>query len=96
MTVEIIFHDQSPQKYGIELATPGSAVRHASVARHFTDCATRPGKSQEVSPFPSGDHKAAMNRHESMRNTRHENTNDPQKKYRLRTVSKNILLEGLN
>ena len=28
---------------GIELATPGSAVRHASVARHVTDCATRPG-----------------------------------------------------
>ena len=27
---------------GIELATPGSAVRHASVARHVTDCATRP------------------------------------------------------
>ena len=27
----------------IELATPGSAVRHASVARHITDCATRPG-----------------------------------------------------
>ena len=26
------------------LATPGSAVRHASVARHVTDCATRPGK----------------------------------------------------
>ena len=25
------------------LATPGSAVRHASVARHVTDCATRPG-----------------------------------------------------
>ena len=25
-----------------------------------------------------------------------KNTNDPQKKYRLRTVSKNILLEGLN
>ena len=23
--------------------TPGSAVRHASVARHVTDCATRPG-----------------------------------------------------
>ena len=31
-------------------------------------------KSQEVSPFPSGDHKAAMNtyRRESMTNTRHE------------------------
>ena len=27
----------------IKLATPGSAVRHASVARHATDCATRPG-----------------------------------------------------
>ena len=29
-------------------------------------------KSQEVSPFPSGDHKAAMNRSESMTNTRHK------------------------
>ena len=28
---------------GIELATPGSAVRLASVARHLTDWATRPG-----------------------------------------------------
>ena len=37
-----------------------------------------------------------MNRRESMRNTRHKITNDPQKKYRLGTVSKNILLEGLN
>ena len=27
----------------IELATPESAVRHASVARLVTDCATRPG-----------------------------------------------------
>ena len=26
-------------------------------------------KSQEVSPFPSGDHKAAINRRESMANT---------------------------
>ena len=29
---------------GIDLATPGSAVRLASVARHVTDCTTRPGK----------------------------------------------------
>ena len=29
---------------GIELATPGSAVRLASVARHVTDCATQPGQ----------------------------------------------------
>ena len=53
-------------------------------------------KSQEVSHFPAGEHKAAMNRRESMTNIRHKNTNDPKKKYRLRTVSKNILLEGLN
>ena len=29
-------------------------------------------KSQEVSPFPAGDHNAAMNRRQSMRNTRHK------------------------
>ena len=29
-------------------------------------------KSQEVSPFPVGDHKAAMDRSESMRNARHK------------------------
>ena len=28
--------------------------------------------SQEVSSFPEGDHKAAMNRRESMKNTRHK------------------------
>ena len=28
-------------------------------------------KSKEVSPFPSGDNTAAMNRRESMTNTRH-------------------------
>ena len=27
---------------GIKLATPGSAIRLASVARHVMDCATRP------------------------------------------------------
>ena len=34
-------------------------------------------ESQEVSPFPASDHKAAPNRREYMTN----NTNDPQKKY---------------
>ena len=29
-------------------------------------------ESQEVSPFPAGDHKAAMNGRESMTNTRHK------------------------
>ena len=54
--------------------------------------------SQEVSPFPAGDHKAQLNRR-TQRHNKHKtekNINDPQKKYRLGTVSKNILLEGLN
>ena len=45
-------------------------------------------KSQEVSPFPVGDHKAAVNRRKSMRNTRYKKPYDPQKKYRLGKVSK--------
>ena len=32
----------------IKLATPGSAVRHASVARHVTDCAMQPGQPVDV------------------------------------------------
>ena len=46
MTVEIISRSISTKVWGragIELATPGSAVRHTSVARHVTDCAMRPG-----------------------------------------------------
>ena len=46
MTVEIISWSISTKVWdraGIELATPGSAVRHASVARHVTDCAMQPG-----------------------------------------------------
>ena len=46
MTVEIISWSISMRVWdwaGIVLATPGSAVRLASVARHVTDCATRPG-----------------------------------------------------
>ena len=41
MTVEIISQSISTKVWdraGIELATPGSAVRHTSVARHITDC----------------------------------------------------------
>ena len=52
--------------------------------------------SQEVSSFTTGDHKAAMNRQKKHDTQNRNNTNDPQKKYRLRTVSKNSLLEGLN
>ena len=45
-------------------------------------------KNQEVRPFQAVDHKAAMNRGINMRNTRHKNKNDPQKKYRLGAISK--------
>ena len=51
MTAEIISRSISTKVWyraGIELATPGSAVRHASVARHVTDCATLPGLSDRV------------------------------------------------
>ena len=46
-------------------------------------------ESQEVSPFPSGDHKAQINRRaQRQNNTRQKNIKDPQKKYRLGMVSK--------
>ena len=47
-------------------------------------------ESQEVSPFPAGDHKAHINRRaQNITNTRQDkNIKDPQKKYRLGTVSK--------
>ena len=47
-------------------------------------------ESQEVSPFPAGDHKAHINRR-AQRQSKHKtekNIKDPQKKYRLGTVSK--------
>ena len=53
-------------------------------------------KSQGVNSFQKGDPKAAINRRKSVTNTRLKQGNDPRKKYRLGTVSKNTLLEGLN
>ena len=51
-------------------------------------------ESQEVSPFPGGDYKAARNRHDSVTlNT--NNKKDPHKKHRLGTVSEKIA-GGLN
>ena len=49
MTVEIttIVWDRN----GIELTTPDSAVRHASVARHVTDCATRHGANYVIQTY---------------------------------------------
>ena len=47
-------------------------------------------------PFPAGNHKVSISRRERKHNKhKTENMNDPQKKYRLGTVSKNILQEGL-
>ena len=54
-------------------------------------------ESQEVSRCPAGDHKVSINRRTWKNNKKDRNNiNDPQKKHRLGTVSKNILLEGLN
>ena len=41
-------------------------------------------ESQEVSPFPGGDHKAARSRQDSMTDKNEKNNkNDPQKKHHL-------------
>ena len=48
-------------------------------------------ESQEVSPFSAGDHKAHIDRRaqrHSKHKTEKKNIKDPQKKYRLGTVSK--------
>ena len=45
-------------------------------------------ESQEVGPFPAGDHKAQIKRCAQRHKKRTENINDPQKEYRLGTVSK--------
>ena len=45
-------------------------------------------ESQEVSPFPAGDHKAHINRRAQKHSKTEQNIKDLQKKYRLGTVSK--------
>ena len=46
-------------------------------------------ESQEVSPFPAGDHKAHINRRAQRQQIQdRKNIKDPQKKYCLGTVSK--------
>ena len=48
-------------------ATPDPGYHMGKVTKSQLDIIN---KSEEVSPFPAGDHKAAMNRRESMTNTR--------------------------
>ena len=50
-------------------------------------------KSQEVSPFQAGDHKASINRRAQKHN---KNKTEITTKHNLGTVRINILLEGLN
>ena len=53
-------------------------------------------ESQEVGPFPAGDHKAHINRRIQM-HSKHKtkkNIKDPQKKYRHGTVSKIFYLKA--
>ena len=47
-------------------------------------------ESQEVSAFPTGDHKAARNRHDSMAKTNMNISKYIQKKHGIGTVSKKI------
>ena len=54
-------------------------------------------ESQEVSPFPAGDHKAEMNRQECMKNTKHKWQKKSTKEARhWNSQLKRFLLEGLN
>ena len=55
-------------------------------------------QSQEVSPFPSADHKTSINRRPRKQNKKldRNNINDPQMKHRIGTASNYILQEGLN
>ena len=83
------------QRSGIDKSSttpdPGYQWESENLQLHTTN------ESQEVSPFPAGDQKAHINR-PAQRHNKHKaekKHNDPQKKYRLRTVSKNIPLEGL-
>ena len=52
MTIDIISWSISTKVWDrarIKLVTPGSAVRHVSVARHVTDCATQPAELGSIS-----------------------------------------------
>ena len=62
MTVEIISQSISTKVWdqaGIKLATPGSAVKLTSVARHVTDCAMRPGSDCKTEFYPVQDKDAS-------------------------------------
>ena len=49
-------------------------------------------ENQEASPFPAGDHKAAMNRQESMTNTKHIHERSTALEWSVKNI---FVLEGL-
>ena len=53
-------------------------------------------ESKEFSPFPASDHKASINKCTQKHSKNGNGVNHRQKKHCHGTVSKNILLEGLN
>ena len=52
-------------------------------------------ESKEVSLYTAGDHKAAINRKDSMTDTKNKYQNGSTKKHRVGTVCKNIFTGGL-
>ena len=50
---------------------------------------------QEFTLFPAGDHKAAINRQDSMTDTKHKQQKGSTKNHRLGTVSKTLFTGGL-
>ena len=89
------------KKHDMNIVSKGAKIRNRyNQVPHLTQDTNRKvtnsqlyttNESQEVSPLPAGDHKAQINRCAQRHNehkTRKKPIKDPQKKYRLGTVSK--------
>ena len=100
-TVTLLPHPSPTRPLGIAKVSKGAKIRNRyNQVPHLTQDTN--GKvtnsqldttngSQKVSPSPAGDHKADINRHTQWHTKRKtEKIKDPQKKYRLGTVSKII------
>ena len=73
---------------GAKIRNRYNQVQHLTNGKVINSQLDTTNESQEVSPFPAGDHKAHINRR-TQRHSKHKTEKkDPQKKYRLETVSK--------
>ena len=75
---------------GAKIRNRYNQVPHLTNGKVINSQLDTTNESQEVSPFPAGDHKAHINRR-TQRHSKHKtekNKKDPQKKYHLGTVSK--------